>query len=174
MSVYSLASKLNSVQIEVKSKVSKNNPVFTGTISSTAALSAVGNITTTNGNITTTTGSVSGATITSTGNISATGNITTTGGTITSTRAIAVPLVVGKYILMVIQAIELILLMLVPILRHLIQEAMAQRFVCGHKLILQMLIMPSVLMQVVFGFRCLIRTQSQASTGMQELRGLQG
>jgi hypothetical protein len=37
MSVYSLASRLNSVQIEVKSKVSKNNPVFTGTISSTVS-----------------------------------------------------------------------------------------------------------------------------------------
>ena len=73
MSVYSLASKLNSVQIEVKSKVSKNNPVFTGTISSTAALSAVGNITTTNGNITTTNGSISGGSITSSGLPSVTG-----------------------------------------------------------------------------------------------------
>ena len=32
MSVYSLASRLNSVQIEVKSKVSKSNPTFTGTV----------------------------------------------------------------------------------------------------------------------------------------------
>ena len=32
MSVYSLASKINSVEIEVKSKVSKNNPTFTGTV----------------------------------------------------------------------------------------------------------------------------------------------
>ena len=52
MSVYSLASRLNSVQIEVKSKVSKNNPAFTGTISSTGAISAAGNYTTTSGNIT--------------------------------------------------------------------------------------------------------------------------
>ena len=32
MYVYSLASRLNSVQIEVKSKASKNNPTFTGNI----------------------------------------------------------------------------------------------------------------------------------------------
>ena len=87
MSVYSLASKLNSVQIEVKSKASKNNPTFTGTISSTGAISTAGNSTTTggniqttSGNITTTNGSVSGGTISSTGNISAVGNITTTNG----------------------------------------------------------------------------------------------
>ena len=61
MSVYSLASKFNSVQIEVKSKASKNNPAFTG------------NITTTNGNITATNGTVSGAIITSTSYLAVTG-----------------------------------------------------------------------------------------------------
>jgi len=32
MSVYSLASKINTVQIEVKSKASKYKPAFTGTV----------------------------------------------------------------------------------------------------------------------------------------------
>ena len=45
MSVYSLASKLNSVQIEVKSKVSKNNPAFTGTVTGiTKAMVGLGNV----------------------------------------------------------------------------------------------------------------------------------
>ena len=57
---------------------------------------------------------------------------------------------VDKYILMVVQAIDF-LLMLVPILRHLVQEALAQIFVCGHKLMLPMLIMQSVLKVVIFG-----------------------
>ena len=48
MSVYSLASKLNSVQIEVKSKVSKNNPAFTGTVTGiTKAMVGLGNVTNT-------------------------------------------------------------------------------------------------------------------------------
>ena len=45
MSVYSLASRLNSVQIEVKSKVSKNNPAFTGTVTGiTKAMVGLGNV----------------------------------------------------------------------------------------------------------------------------------
>ena len=45
MSVYSLASKINSVQIEVKSKASKNNPAFTGTVTGiTAAMVGLGNV----------------------------------------------------------------------------------------------------------------------------------
>ena len=45
MSVRSLASKLNSVQIEVKSKVSKNNPAFSGTVTGiTSALVGLGNV----------------------------------------------------------------------------------------------------------------------------------
>ena len=45
MSVYSLASKINSVQIEVKSKVSKNNPTFTGTVTGiTQAMVGLGNV----------------------------------------------------------------------------------------------------------------------------------
>jgi hypothetical protein len=75
MSVYSLASRLNSVQIEVKSNVSKNNPAFTGTISATGAINATGNYSTTNGNITTTSGTIT------------TTNGTITGATITSTKA---------------------------------------------------------------------------------------
>ena len=48
MSVYSLASKINSVQIEVQSKVSKNNPTFTGTVTGiTAAMVGLGNVTNT-------------------------------------------------------------------------------------------------------------------------------
>ena len=44
MSVYSLASKLNSVQIEVKSKPSKYNPAFTGTVNGvTTARVGLGN-----------------------------------------------------------------------------------------------------------------------------------
>ena len=45
MSVYSLASRLNSVQIEVKSKVSNNNPAFTGTVTGiTKAMVGLGNV----------------------------------------------------------------------------------------------------------------------------------
>ena len=45
MSVYSLASKINSVQIEVKSKVSKNNTTFTGTVTGIAtAMVGLGNV----------------------------------------------------------------------------------------------------------------------------------
>ena len=45
MSVHSLASKLNSVQIEVKSNVSKNNPARTGTVTGiTKAMVGFGNV----------------------------------------------------------------------------------------------------------------------------------
>ena len=45
MSVCSLASKINSVEIEVKQKVSKNNPPFTGTVSGiTKAMVGLGNV----------------------------------------------------------------------------------------------------------------------------------
>ena len=45
MSVYSLPSKINTDQIEVKSKVSKNNPTFTGTVSDiTKAMDGLGNV----------------------------------------------------------------------------------------------------------------------------------
>ena len=45
MSVYRLASNIHSVQIEVKSKVSKNNPAFTGTVTGiTKAMVGLGNV----------------------------------------------------------------------------------------------------------------------------------
>ena len=48
MSVYSLALKRNSVRIDVKSKVSKNNPAFTGTVTGiTKAMVGLGNVTNT-------------------------------------------------------------------------------------------------------------------------------
>jgi cell division protein FtsL len=54
----------------------------------------------------------------------------------------------------------------------LLQEALAQRFVCGRLLmVLLVLIMQLALKVVILGFQCLL--QAQASTGMQELRGLQ-
>ena len=45
MSVYSLASKINTVQFEVNSKVSKSNPTFTGTVTGiTKAMVGLGNV----------------------------------------------------------------------------------------------------------------------------------
>ena len=45
MSVYSLASRINGVEIEVNSKVSKNNPAFTGTVTGiTKAMVGLGNV----------------------------------------------------------------------------------------------------------------------------------
>ena len=75
-------------------------------------------------------------------------------------------LMVDKYILMVVQAIELIFVMLVwqyP-LRAIV--VLVQRFVCGQMLMLPTLIMPSALKIPICGFRCL--HQHKASTGMLE------
>ena len=61
---------------------------------------------------------------------------------------------------------------MVSIRRHLLQEALAQRFVCFQMLMLPTLIMQSVLKVAVCGLRPL--HQHKALTGTLELRGLQG